>query len=209
MKKIFTCTLVAMAALLLAACSSDKRPYAGVHMDDPEQIAQAFTLVADSIIREGDAIYKIEFKSREGKGVTKYAGTMTLYVFEGECDTMRKATYYLVHGDKGWEIDDRFAEVSSIKREQSVKLAEIDYSNISKYLKEAGDMVVAAGVEYEEPLFYSGVGRYTMVFNKDPKNAMAEFTVESIDTAKSTANMDRFWEFEFEVVDGKLISKDI
>ena len=208
MKKLYKSTFISMFVVVLAvmtACGGgDKRNVNGVFMTNQKDIDVAFSLGND-IFEESDLITRVEFEQKRRSGVNKYAEEMRVFIYEEGNDSLQVIVFPLMRNESKPYHDRSYAAGwNGNKRENGVKYAEIDYSKIAEYLEKAGENVVAQGVVYEEPLFFSGVAEYTMIFDKDPKNPLHTFSVESRDTATSTQFMDEYYEFKFEVRDGKL-----
>ena len=211
MKKLYQVLFAALAVVMVAgfsSCGSDIRKVGGVLLTDQADIDLAVQYVTEHVPADA-LVTKVNFVPGEDVGVTKYALYMRVYYYVGTGDMLNVMLAPLMKkGSKPHVENEREAGYDGNEIANGVKFAEIDFSKIAGYISSAGQMVLAADEEYEESLNFEGVSGYEMTFAGDPKNATAEFSIESKDFETSTDTRDDYYEFEFRVKNGKLISED-
>lgn len=212
MKKIYTFMAIAMGVVVMSLTSCGggvSRNTNGSNMSKQADIDLAVEY-AKQFVGENDAVVKVSFVPIDDKSVMLSAGFMRIYLYaDGDSDKLSVLLCPLTSGSKKPYVEETFdAGYKGMDLEDGVKLADIDFSKVAAYVNQAGNMVVAADDLYEANLHFSGFSYLNMTFEGDGKNPYYDFIIESKDFETSTADQDDYYPFEFEVIDGKLISAD-
>jgi hypothetical protein len=211
MKK-FQRILWVMAAVAWVAgavsCGSDIRPRKGVLMTEQGDIDLAVQYVAGFIPADAKVTY-INFLTDKSIGRTLYATCMRVCYFENESYVMKEMAYSLTASGPEPSLErEETTEYPYNWPADGVAFSEIDFSKVAGYVQSAGEIVAAAGGRLEKPTRFSGISGYVMVMNGDPKNAYAEFSIQSQNPETAVEAPDIYDSFDFSVMNGQLRSPD-
>lgn len=212
MKKIYKLMTLAMCVAMigLTSCGGVKRNMNGANITNQDDINLAVEY-AKQFVGENDLVTKVSFTPINDERVMLNSGFMRVYLYEnGESDKLSVLLCPLKSGESKPSVEKTYnTGYEGMDVEKGVKFADIDFSKVSGYVNQAGDLIVKAGESlYEESLNFSGFTYINMSFDGDAKNPYYDFVLESKDFETSTADRDDYYPFEFEVIDGQLISAD-
>lgn len=189
----------------------DHDTYNGLKITEQQSIDKNVEKVSE-LLPDGNVISKITFTPQYGEGITKYSGQMRFYLYQQNSDSM---ILYVV--SLGSDASEPYTEDANritkderlMTKDTALPLSKIDFSKIAQYVNQAGEQIANEGKQTGEPMFFSGVGPYTMYLNTDPSKIHHEFSIESRDTTQVGVNTDYYFEYKFMVdADGKLKEVD-
>lgn len=211
--KILFLGVAVASCLLFNSCDSTPGNYTGANLSIQESIESSLKFVTEHM-DDTDYVTKVVFHPVKDKGVNKYSNKMTMYMYSAGSDSIHEWSMGLSSKEGQYSMPEKIQDkqynliLKANPRKNAVQYKDIDFSHIAEYVNEAGRQVTELGKTTGDPIFFSGVGQYTILLNSDPTKIKHKFIIESRDTAKSSKHLHVFYEYPFEVgADGKVEMK--